>query len=120
MDFSSARGAAAGTSATESHARAGTKLTACTIDAKKDGLENVSFYHFAAESGVHCPGLAVEQQEVSRMCTVVIYSADGEFINEIPVRNVLEGQQYADQLAAEMPCRIYNVMDESRNKVYSR
>ena len=54
------------------------------------------------------------------MCTVAIYSADGEFINEIPVRSTLEGQQYADQLAAEMPCRIYNVMDENRNKVYSR
>lgn len=54
------------------------------------------------------------------MCTVVIYSADGQFINEIPVRNTLAGQQYADQLAAENPQRIYNVMDENRRKVYSR
>lgn len=54
------------------------------------------------------------------MCVVEICGTDGRFINEIPVRSVLEGQQYADQLASETPSRIYNVMDENNNKVYSR
>lgn len=54
------------------------------------------------------------------MCVVEICGNDGRFINEIPVRSVLEGQQYADQLASETPSRIYNVMDENRCKVYSR
>lgn len=54
------------------------------------------------------------------MCAVEICGADGRFINEIPVRSVLEGQKYADQLAAETPSRIYNVIDEKRRKAYSR
>ena len=54
------------------------------------------------------------------MCTVQIYTADGRFINELLVRTTLEGIQYADSLAAENPQRIYNVMDENRNKAYSR
>ena len=54
------------------------------------------------------------------MCVVKICGADGRFINEIPVRSVLEGQQYADQLASETPGRIYNVFDENRCKAYSR
>lgn len=54
------------------------------------------------------------------MCTVMIYNTDGQFINEIPVRDTLEGQRYADQLATENPHRVYDVMDGSRRKVYSR
>lgn len=53
------------------------------------------------------------------MCTVMILSLDREFINEIPVRSVLDGIQYADQLSEENPHRIYDVLDGGR-KVYSR
>jgi len=61
------------------------------------------------------------KEEIQKhMCTVQIYTADGRFINEIPVRTTLEGQRYADSLAAENPQRTYNVMDDNRNKVYSR
>lgn len=72
-----------------------------------------------AGGGMHLPWLATEQ-EVIRMCVVEICGSDGRFINEILVRSVLEGQKYADQLAAETPSRIYNVIDENRRKVYSR
>lgn len=68
---------------------------------------------------MHLPWLATEQ-EVIRMCVVEICGSDGRFINEILVRSVLEGQKYADQLAAETPSQIYNVIDENRRKVYSR
>lgn len=54
------------------------------------------------------------------MCSVQIYTLDRQFVNEIPVRTVTAGIQYADQLAAENPHRIYDVMDENRQKVYSR
>lgn len=81
--------------------------------------ENDFLYCFVAEPRIHLPWLATEQ-EVIRMCVVEICGADGRFINEILVRSVLEGQKYADQLAAETPSRIYNVIDENRRKVYSR
>ena len=61
-----------------------------------------------------------KEEMQKRMCTVQIYTADGRFINELLVRTTLEGIQYADSLAAENPQRIYNVMDENRNKAYSR
>lgn len=68
---------------------------------------------------MHLPWLATEQEAI-RMCVVEICGSDGRFINEILVRSVLEGQKYADQLAAETPSRIYNVINENRLKVYSR
>lgn len=54
------------------------------------------------------------------MCIVRILSIDRQFINEIPVRSVLDGIQYADQLATENPHRIYDVLDDKQNKAYSR
>lgn len=54
------------------------------------------------------------------MSTVQIFDADLRFVNEIPMPNTLAGIQYADQLAAENPGRLYVVMDEHRQKVYQR
>lgn len=122
-DFSSARGAADGTSATESHARAGTKLTACTIDAKEDGLENVSFYHFTAEPWVRCPGLAVEQQEVSRMALLRIYDVGQEppaLIKQQEFPFASDAITIADELAKRKPERLYRVFDADMNVVYAR
>lgn len=78
------------------------------------------FYRAVRQLGVYRPGLAAQQPEVSRMCTVQIYDAERRFVNEIPVRTTLEGVQYADSLAKENPARIYVVLDEHRSKVYSR
>lgn len=55
-----------------------------------------------------------------RVSTVQIFDADLRFVNEIPLPNTLAGIQYADQLAAENPGRLYVVMDEHRQKVYQR
>ena len=54
------------------------------------------------------------------MSTVLIFDANLRFINEIPMPTTLAGIQYADQLAAENPGRLYVVTDEHRQKVYQR
>lgn len=61
-----------------------------------------------------------QKKEKKRVSTVQIF--DGDFVDktQIPMPNTLAGIQYADQLAAENPGRLYVVMDEHRQKVYQR
>lgn len=60
------------------------------------------------------------------MCSVVIYDSvagtknSPAFINEIPMRNVMEAVEYADQHAKETPERTYIVYNDLRKKVYQR
>lgn len=61
-----------------------------------------------------------QKKERKGVSTVQIFDADLRFVNEIPVPNTLAGIQYADQLAAKEPGRLYVVMDEHRQKVYQR
>lgn len=61
-----------------------------------------------------------QKKEKKKVSTVQIFDADLRFVNEIPMPNTLAGIQYADQLAAEKPGRLYVVMDEHRQKVYQR
>lgn len=61
-----------------------------------------------------------QKKEKKKVSTVQILDADLRFVNEIPMPNTLAGIQYADQLAAEKPGRLYVVMDEHRQKVYQR
>lgn len=61
-----------------------------------------------------------QKKEKKKVSTVQIFDADLRFVNEIPMPNTLAGIQYADQLAAENPGRLYVVMDEHRQKVYQR
>lgn len=61
-----------------------------------------------------------QKKERKGVSTVQIFDADLRFVNEIPMPNTLAGIQYADQLAAEKPGRLYVVMDEHRQKVYQR
>lgn len=61
-----------------------------------------------------------QKKEKKKVSTVQIFDADLRFVNEIPMPNTLAGIQYADQLAAEKPSRLYVVMDEHRQKVYQR
>lgn len=55
-----------------------------------------------------------QKKERKGVSTVQIFDADLRFVNEIPMPNTLAGIQYADQLAAEKPGRLYVVMDEHR------
>ena len=61
-----------------------------------------------------------QKKEKKKVSTVQIFDADLRFVNGIPMPNTLAGIQYADQLAAEKPGRLYVVMDEHRQKVYQR
>ena len=61
-----------------------------------------------------------QKKEKKKVSTVQIFDADLRFVNEIPMPNTMAGIQYADQLAAEKPGRLYVVMDEHRQKVYQR
>lgn len=61
-----------------------------------------------------------QKKERKGVSTVQIFDADLRFVNEIPMPNTLAGIQYADQLAAKEPGRLYVVMDERRQKVYQR
>ncbi len=61
-----------------------------------------------------------QKKEKKKVSTVQIFDEDLCFVNEIPVPSTLAGIQYADQLAAEKPGRLYVVMDEHRQKVYQR
>lgn len=62
----------------------------------------------------------------TEMCSVVIYDSVAgthkapAFVNEIPMRNVMEAVEYADQLAKETPERTYIVYNDLRQKVYQR
>ncbi len=62
----------------------------------------------------------IHEKEKKNMSTVLIFDANLRFINEIPMPTTLAGIQYADQLAAENPGRLYVVTDEHRQKVYQR
>lgn len=62
----------------------------------------------------------IQEKEKKNMSTVQIFDANLRFVNEIPMPNALAGIQYADQLAAENPGRLYVVTDEHRQKVYQR
>lgn len=57
-----------------------------------------------------------QEKEKKKVSTVQIFDADLRFVNEILMPNTLAGIQYADQLAAENPGRLYVVMDEHRQK----
>lgn len=61
-----------------------------------------------------------QKKEKKKVNTVQIFDADLRFVNENPHAEHAGGHQYADQLAAEKPGRLYVVMDEHRQKVYQR